>query len=142
MDIVIQLLLWLHLLGLVMGGGGLLGAALLSRVIAGTPTEQRSSLFSLDGKLATTSRAGLVVLIVTGPLMLWLEYGGAPPVPAWFTVKMVLVVIVIIGVVVSGIASKRARKGDAGASRNAVRARAITGVALILTVLAAVFAFN
>jgi putative membrane protein len=142
MDILINVLLWLHLLGLVMGGGALIGGAIVARLLPTATGDQRSGYFGLAGVLSSIGRAGLAVLIVTGPLMLWLKWGGHAPSDTWFMVKMVLVVIVIVGVVVNGLAFKRVRNGDATAAGLAMQSRVVTSVALALVVLAAVFAFN
>jgi uncharacterized membrane protein len=83
-----------------------------------------------------------VVLIITGPLMLWLKFGGHAPSDSWFMVKMVLVLIVIVGVIVNGLAFRRLRNGDVAATAMATQSRIVTSVALVLVVLAAVFAFN
>jgi uncharacterized membrane protein len=142
MDIVNQLLLWLHLLGLVMGGGALIGAAIVARLLPSASGDQRTAYMGVAGLLSSIGRSGLVVLIITGPLMLWLKFGGHAPSDSWFTAKMVLVVIVIVGVIVNGLAFRRLRNGDVAATAMATQSRIVTSVALVLVVLAAVFAFN
>jgi uncharacterized membrane protein len=88
------------------------------------------------------SRIGLGGLIITGPLLVWLKFGGTAGFTAWFWAKMILVVLLIIVIVWAGMNAKRAEGGDMAAAK---RAPMIGGLAMLLllgVVLCAVFAFN
>jgi|SRR3569623_1960208 putative membrane protein len=142
MTVINEILLWLHFLGLAMGGGALLGATAIARLAPSATPEQRGAYMKLGGIMGMTGRGGLAVLIITGPLMLWLKWGGAVPNGTWFMVKMVMVLLVIVGVVMMGIAMKRVRAGNMSAMAMATQGRILASVALVLVVLAAVLAFT
>jgi uncharacterized membrane protein len=137
-----NLLLWLHLLGLFVGGGASVGMFVIGRLMPSASVEQRQGYFRLGNILVRSGRAALVVLIVTGPLLLWLKYGGFAGMSPWFHFKMAMVLVLIAANIVSGIAFKRVQKGDAGARVIAARAGLVGTFALVLIVLAAVFAFE
>jgi uncharacterized membrane protein len=105
--------------------------------------ENRPLLFPISEGLSTLGRAGLVTLIITGPLLIWLKFGGdMAAFGGWFSVKMVCVVLLLISIIVSGIQSKRAQKGDAAAAKRLPMLGIVNIVLLAAIVLAAVFAFN
>lgn len=143
MDIVNDLLLWVHFVALAMGGAATFGLPVIgSRMAAATP-ETRQTLFGIIKGISTISRAALVILIVTGLAMIWTRWGGDLSGPGiWFHIKMALVVVLLAGVVFSGINLKRAMGGDAAAARRQPQLGAIMLVVLLAVVLAAVFAFH
>ncbi|HTJ58386.1 MAG TPA: hypothetical protein VL418_12565 [Devosiaceae bacterium] len=142
MDILNDILLWLHFLGLAAGGGALIAAGILARLVPTSPPEQRAGLMKFGGVISSVGRGGLAILIVTGPLMLWLKWGGRTPSDAWFGIKMIFVLLVVIGVVMSGIGLRRMRNGDASAVRLATQGRILASIALVLTILAAAVTFG
>ena len=83
-----------------------------------------------------------LVLLVSGPLMVWLRYGGLEGMSVWFWVKMALIVVVVLCMVANGYYRGRAQKGDAGAGRLAGLAANLSRLALVGIVAAAVLAFN
>ena len=85
----------------------LIGANVLAMVGSATPAEQRPALLPVGGVLTAIGRAAIGLLIVTGPLMLWLKWGGHTPSDAWFGIKMLFVVILIVGIIMSSIGLKR-----------------------------------
>jgi putative membrane protein len=137
-----NLLLWLHLLALFVAGGTSVGMGTMGRLMPAASPEQRLGYFKLGNILVRSGRGALVVLLITGPLMLWLKYGGFSGMSPWFHFKMAMVVVLVIANIVSGIAYKRVQKGDAGARSVAARAGLIGGLSVVLIVLAAVFAFE
>lgn len=142
MLVVNNVLLWLHFIGLAMGGAAVVGAAVVARALPTASAEQRAGYFGVSAVLATAARAGLVLLIVTGALMLWLKFGGVVPNGTWFAIKMVLVLVVIVALVLNGMVFRRFRNGDASAQGPTRQTRLVGSAALVLVVLAAVFAFN
>ncbi len=50
-----------------------------------------------------------VVMLITGPLLVWLKFDGVSGFDAWFWIKMVLVAVLLAGVIYSGILFSRAR---------------------------------
>jgi uncharacterized membrane protein len=136
------LLLWLHFLGLALGGGTLVAMLTMGRLMAAATPEQRQAYFRLGNILIKAGRAGLVVLLITGPLMVWLKYGGTSGFSPWFSAKMALVLVLVGANVVSGISYKRVQRGDAAAGKVGRRAGMVGAITFLLVVLSAVFAFE
>jgi putative membrane protein len=141
-SLISTILLFLHLLALVFGGATSIGMAAVGGLMPTATPEQRQGYFKLGHIFSTNGRAALVVLLITGPLMIWLKYGGGAGLSWWFSLKMVLVVVMIIAVIVSGINFNRAEKGDMAAAKRASLAGMVGGLSLLLIILAATFAFN
>lgn len=142
MDIVNNLLFWLHLVSLALGGVGAFGIPVVGSMMPMASAETRPTLFKAAHGLSRVSRIGLAGLIITGPLLVWLKFGGTAGFTAWFWAKMILVVLLIIVIVWAGMNAKRAEGGDMAAAK---RAPMIGGLAMLLllgVVLCAVFAFN
>lgn len=91
------------------------------------------------GRVATT---GLGVLIVTGPLILWLKFGGPDGLTWWFWAKMTFVAIALVGVLTHQWAGSRFHRGDRGAVPLLFASGRAAGASMALAVLCAVFTFN
>lgn len=142
MDIIINLLIWLHFAGLVLGMGAGFSSGQVAMRMAGAPVEARPTLGATINALARFSQIGLGTLIVTGLLILFLKFADPMGMGIWFWVKMVLVVV-LMGVVGFGARnSKRAQAGDAAAAALAPKIGMASGVVGLLVVLSAVFAFS
>jgi protoporphyrinogen IX oxidase len=142
MDIINNLLFWLHLVGLGLGAVASFGLPVVGRQMPTATPETRPTLFKVAEGMSMLGRAGFATLIVTGPLLVWLKFGGTAGFTAWFWAKMVLVVLLLIVVIYAGINAKRAEGGDRAAG---MRQGQIGMAALVLylgVVLCAVFAFN
>jgi hypothetical protein len=143
MDIVTNILFWLHFIGLGLGTAAAFGMPVVGRRIMMATPESRPALFPIADGLSMLGRAGLVVLIITGPLLVWLKFGGdMAAFGGWFAVKMVFVLLLLISIIVTGIQSKRAQKGDAAAAKRLPMLGVLNIVLLAVILLAAVFAFN
>lgn len=142
MDILSSILFWLHLTALSLGGAASFGMPVVGSKMATATPETRPMLFSVAHGLSNISRAGLGILIVTGPLLLWLKFGGTGGLNAWFGVKMALVVLLLADVIYMGLLMKRAEKGDRGAAGQLPRFGAAGTLLLLLIVLSAVLTFN
>jgi putative membrane protein len=142
MDVLNNILFWLHLLGLALGGVAAFGLPVVGSMMPTATAETRPTLFKLTERLSGIGRAGFGILIVTGPLLVWLKFGGTAGFTGWFWAKMVLVVILFGLVIFAGINGKRAQGGDMAAAKRAPQIGMGAMVTLILVVLAAVFAFN
>ena len=81
------------------------------------------------------------VLLVTGPLMFWLKWGGEAP-NHWFYMKMALIVVMLVAIVSSGIAFKKMRGGDMSVAGRSALFGLVTLVAGAGVLLSAVLAFN
>ena len=142
MDILNNLLFWLHFIGLGLGAVASFGLPVVGAQMPTATNETRPTLFKVANGLSALGRAGLGVLIVTGPLLFWLKWDGSAPAMAWFIAKMVFVVLLLVLVIVAGITSKRAQGGDMAAGKRMPMLSMIGIVLLLCVILCAVFAFN
>jgi hypothetical protein len=70
-----------------------------------------------DILLARAIAAGLIVLLITGPLMLWLKFGGTAGLGWPFSVKMFFVAATVDFVVLGRWAGIRLERGDERAAK-------------------------
>jgi uncharacterized membrane protein len=110
--------------------------------MASVDAVSRPLLFSIIEGLSAVGRVGFGILIVTGPLLVWLKYGGMAGFTVWFTLKMVFVVILLVSVITSGVLGKRAEHGDMSVLQWLPRLGILNILVLLAIVLCAVFAFN
>lgn len=142
MDIIINLLIAAHILAFVAGGSNsVVGPVIGARMASATP-ELRAGYFGVMNTLSKVGRAAMVVLLVSGPAILWLKYGGLGSASPWFWIKMALVVVMLASIIVGGINVKKLQAGDVEAGKRAGLAHRITGLAFLGVVISAVFAFN
>ena len=85
---------------------------------------------------------GIVIAIVSGPLMVWHRYGTYEGISHWFWVKMLFLLALAAGVVVSAVSARRMREGDAAAARRVRLGRIVASASLVGIVLSAVLAFG
>lgn len=140
MDILVNILLFLHFFGLVLGMGSGMALSNATRIVTAAPAESGFERFT--GMLARNGHIGLGLLWVTGLLMVWLRYGGVGAFSVWFWIKMVLVVVLSAAVGMGAAAYRKAKAGDGEAARRAKIASTVSGLSGIGIIFAAVFAFN
>jgi hypothetical protein len=97
-NVLISILLWLHFIGIGMGMGGGVALSQVGPRLIVAPADQRELLWSFEKFFSRIGAAGLVILLITGPSILWLKFGGPRGLTWWFSAKMVFVVVAIIGV--------------------------------------------
>ena len=142
MDVFNNILFWIHLTSLGLGGAAAFGLAVVGSKMPTATAETRPLLFSIAHGLSRVGQVGIGLLIVTGPLLFWLKYSFTAPSMTWFGIKMALVVLLLVLVIYAGINTNRAEKGDRDAAKRSPTigmAAMLTFVAIILT---AVFAFE
>lgn len=137
MDTLIKSLLFVHLFGMVFT----LGSGVAMSVGMRSVKEPTADFDKFMDALATNSNIGLGLLWATGLLMVWLHYGFADLGPL-FWVKMVFVVILSAVVGMRAGQYRKARAGDVAASQKASRMGMISGIAGLVAMCAAVFAFH
>lgn len=142
MDYLNSLLLWVHLVALALGGAATFGIPVAGRMIATATPEQRPLLFAVNKGLSTVGRTGLVLLLITGPLLVWLKYGGVAGFTVWFWVKMGLVLLLLVNIIASGINSARAAAGDMAAAKRGAPLGLSSLVLFLGVVLSAVLTFE
>jgi hypothetical protein len=142
MPVIVNLLLWLHFIALGMGvGGGIAMSQVGPRLVAAAP-EQRATWWPLATVFSRIAGAGLVLLLITGPLLLWLKYDGMEGLNDWFKLKLGLVAVAVatIGLSMWGLA--RLKRGDEGGGKLMKLTGPLTMLAVLGVILAAVFTFN
>jgi putative membrane protein len=142
MDVFINLLIGAHILAFVAGGSNSVVGPVIAGRIAGATPEMRTGYYGVMNTLAQVGKVAMVVLLVSGPLILWLRYGGLGGASIWFWIKMALIVVMLATIIYGGINDKKAQAGDGAAAERADIAHKITSVAFLGVVLAAVFAFS
>jgi putative membrane protein len=135
-------LLWLHFLAIGMATGGGIALSQVGPRLIAAPADQRELLWHFETFFSRIGAGGLVVLIVTGPLMLWLKFGGPGGLGRWFWAKMAFVVLALIGVAVHDWAGRRFRRGDQTAVLSMVVGGRLAGAAIVLAMLCAVITFG
>jgi len=142
MDIVNNLLFWVHLMALALGGAASFGIPVVGSRMPTAAPEVRPTLLAIMHGLSRVGRAGIGTLLVTGLLLVWLKYGGVDKVNVWFWVKMVLVAGLLAGIIYGGILLKRTMSGDTTSARQSPRVGMVNTLLLLGIVLSAVFAFE
>jgi len=129
-----QLLLIAHLLGLMLVAAAFL--PLLGMMGQGGAAPQTNRLLTQFGHW------GIIVLLVSGPILLVVRYGGFSGVNHWFWAKMALVVLLAAGVVTSAVSARKMRAGDPAATQRVRIGRIVAVVSLVGIVVFAVLAFG
>lgn len=142
MAVIVDLLFWLHLMALAMGiGGGLAMSQVGPRLVAATP-EQRATWWPLATTYSRIAAAGLVLLLITGPLLLWLKYSGGAGLNDWFKLKMALVAVLVVTIGLSKSGMARLKRGDERGGKLMKVFGPLTTLTVAAVVLTAVFTFN
>lgn len=145
LEIFVNLLIGLHLLGLVLGMGSGLALGVLGPKLGSQDAGQREMAFALSAQMRKIGQFGLAILWVTGLSTLFFKYGvsGAltgMSVVFWLKIALVLVLSASIGI--GSAAFKKVAAGDISARSGMVLSGKINQITAILIVFAAVFAFN
>src|SRR5258707_201450 len=98
MHILTNLLLWLHFIGIGLAVGGGIGLAQVGPKLVTASVDQRGLWWPLETFFSRIGAAGLIILLVTGPLMVWLKFGGPGGFTGWFWTKMALVAVAVSAV--------------------------------------------
>lgn len=142
MDIVTNLLFWLHFIGLAMGLGGGIALGFVGPKLIVAEGRMLEEMWRFERFFGRVGSAGLAVLVITGPLMLWLKFGGPDGLTWWFWAKMVFVLIALTGVAAHQWAGSRFHRGDRSAIPLMFASGRIAGASMALAILCAVFTFN
>ena len=76
MDIVINLLIWAHIMAFVAGGANSVVGPVIAARLPGATADARDGYYAVMNRLAQVGKGAMGVLLVSGPLILWLKYGG------------------------------------------------------------------
>ena len=140
MEILFDILLWVHIVAFIVGGSNSVVMPIIGGKMATATPDTRGTLTSIADQLSKFGKIAMVVLLITGPLLLWLEYGWVIP-NFWFWVKMALIVVMLVTISLSEINGKKVRQGDMEAGKRAGQFGRITALAFLGVLLSAVLAF-
>lgn len=133
-----DLLLILHLFGFGATFAGFFGAFFVTTASNAGPAADAPTLARLRPYFAGFAHAGILISLVTGPLLLWLKWGNTPPYPTMFWLKMTFVVLLLGFGVVMAMNARKARAGDLVAEgRRPIYNRIATTFFLLVMVFAA-----
>jgi putative membrane protein len=142
MGLTYQLLFWVHMVALAAAGVPAFGMMVLGSQMPSATAETRPLLFKLMERFSMVGRGAIVLLLISGPLMFWLGWGGHAANETSFVLKMILVVVLLALVIFAGINGKRAEHGDREAAKRGPMLGAGTAVTFLLIMLTAAIAFK
>ena len=137
-----QALLFIHLVGLMLGAAGGISSGLIMRRVATATPEAARALRGLGPLLANLSATGLLLMWLTGLVLVWTRWGGPGNLPGLFWIKFIFVLTLTAAV--GGIHATYAqiRKGNPAAAARLAKLGPIAGLSAFLAVLFAVYAFT
>lgn len=141
-NVLISILLWLHFIGVGMGMGGGIALSQVGPRLVAAPADQRELLWSFETFFSRIGTGGLVILLITGPLMLWLKFGGPSGLTWWFWTKMAFVILATISVGLHEWAGRQFRNGDESAVPLMFISGRTAGISILLAMLCAAITFN
>lgn len=137
-----DILLALHLIGLMMGAGGGFGSMIVMRVAATRPPDEIAVLRQLGPAMVRFSTIGLILMWLTGLSLLFLKYGGFGALPSMFWVKFVFVTTLTLAAITLEITYAQVKAGNAAAAARLPLFGPVAGASSLLAVLFAVLAFH
>jgi len=142
MDWILDGLLIIHFIGLMLGAGGGLGSTVVMAQARAMPPEQAGSLRSVGPMLARMSTLGLVLLLLSGPALVSMKYGGFSAMPTMFWVKLVFVGTLTLAAILIEVTYARVKKGDLKAAGLLPKLGPMAGISSLLAVIFAALAFH
>lgn len=112
MSIAVNFLLFLHLIGVVLGVGAGLAMARINPLAVQANEDQKNVLLQAGRLLFGYRHLGLAILWITGPLLVWLKYGTLTGLSHWFWLKMLLVLVMSAAIGIGSKAHRQLREGD------------------------------
>lgn len=142
MLVFVQILIWLHIMGFAFGmAGGMAMGQIGPRLIRSAP-DQRDTWWPLAKGFSNVAGVGIVLLLLTGPALLYLRYDWGQGLGPWFMLKMALVAGVVACYAMGKIGMGRLRRGDERGGKLMAVAGPVTGLMAVAAALAAVFVFT
>jgi uncharacterized membrane protein len=139
---VVNIVLFLHLLGLLMGAGGGFGAMVVMRVALTRAPGEANVLRSVGPALGRLATAGLIIMLITGAALVFMRFGGFANLPPLFWAKMVFVASLTAAAIVLELTYGAVKRGDMAAAKRLPALGPWAGLSSLLAVLFAVLAFN
>ncbi len=132
----------MHIIAFVVGGSNSVVGPVIGARMASASPDQRAGYVGVMNALGQTGKVAMATLLITGPMIMFMKYGGLGGASIWFWIKMVLVALMLAAIIYGGIQFKKSQAGDAEAGHRAEVAHRITGLAFLGVLLSAVLAFN
>jgi hypothetical protein len=139
---VVDIILALHIIGLMMGAGGGFGSMLTAREALKRPADQAITLRSMGPILANFSFIGLIVMWLTGLALVFLKYGGFTGLPQMFWIKFIFISTLTLAAIATQVLYGQAKAGNTIAATRVPVLGQIAGVSSLLAVVFAVLAFR
>src|ERR1700754_4309833 len=95
----VNLLLWIHIVAFVAGGSNTVVMPIIGATLSKVDQQTRVTLFRIGLQMSTVGKVSAAALTVSGPLLLWVKYGGLDGASPWFWAKMVLIVVMFAAIV-------------------------------------------
>ena len=137
-----QVLLFLHLVGLMLGAAGGFASAVIMRRALAMPADEAKVVRGLGPMLAKVSLTGLVLMWATGLILVWSKWSGPASLPEYFWVKAVFILSLTAVTVLINMTYGEIRKGNVALAARLPKLGPMAGVSALLAVLFAVLAFN
>ena len=135
-DVVINLIIFVHFVAFVAGGSNSVVGPVIGTRMASASPEQRAGYIGVMTALGQVGKVAMATLLITGPLIMFMKYGGLGGASIWFWIKMALVAIGVVSTAVFG----RSLQATTLAAPAGFSVAAKTGaVALIVLWLAIIF---
>lgn len=80
----LSFLLWLHFMGLATALGGGFALSQTGPRVVTAPEHERPLAWKLERAFSVIATVGMGILLISGPLLFWLKYGGFGVMPHWF----------------------------------------------------------
>lgn len=141
MYVVALLIFFIHIVAFIAGGANLVLMPTVGPRLGSATPEQRGLLMEIIEAFAKVGKYAFGLLLLTGILTLWLKWDWVVP-NAWFWVKMAGIVAMIVFIGLNDVNRKKAKGGDREAAKRSQMFGQLTGIAFLVVVFSAVFAFN
>ncbi|HEX5007234.1 MAG TPA: hypothetical protein VFV70_08990 [Hyphomonadaceae bacterium] len=139
---ILDVLLIVHFAGLMLGAGGGIGSTIVMGYARSLPDEKGVIVRGAGPALARLSTAGLVLMLLTGPALVSMKYGGFAAMPTMFWVKLVFVATLTLAAILIEITYAQVKKGNAAAAANLPKLGPLAGISALLAVVFAALAFH
>src|SRR5262245_3303030 len=120
-QVTLDIILIVHFIGLMMGAGGGLGSTIVMAQARSMPPEQAANLRVVGPALARMSTVGLVLLLLSGPAMVSMKYGGFANMEPMFWIKLVFVGTLTLAAILIELTYAQIKKGNVKAANSLPR---------------------
>lgn len=137
-----DVLLALHLIGLMMGAGGGFGSMITMREAGKRPPDQAGVLKTLGPAMAQFSALGLGLMWLTGLALVFAKFGGFGGLPVLFWGKMVFVTALTVFAIGVHLTYGQMKTGNLAAATRLPVLGPLSGASSLIAVVFAVLAFH